>query len=171
MIWPLATDAAASDFWGSAVPEWVAAIGTAIAAILGVLGFIGSRSNRKGIETIKQAANSSEGIGTSHNVRPEPNDVQLGPNPVHWLIEKRDRNYWVLRNGSTDKSAVVIGFEDTTPNGDNAASTAAVLPATIPPMGVIPFVIDKSFVSPAVTVITVTWEEEGRGPQRVQLLV
>lgn len=68
---------------------------------------------------------------------------------------------WRLRNDSTHTGApaTLIAFEDVTPGGDGAAHYSGVLPVTLAANESVPFSISKSFVSPSVTAIKLTWRD------------
>jgi hypothetical protein len=90
---------------------------------------------------------------------------------VTWGVQHVGGSKYTLTNRSSTHSAHLIAAEDISPDGDNAFQFLLGLPVDISPGGSVPFSIDKTLVSPAVTAIHVAWEEEGRDPQSHTLYV
>lgn len=155
---PIPTEfSAVTDLWGDAIPAWLGAIGSIAAAVVAAIAIILSIRNRGGLRTLTQAA-GDRGAAADFGGSDSSND---GAARVSWVAWQEQRARYRLRNDSRVATAELLSFEDVTPDGDGAASTAVSMPLTLQPMGSIPFTIEKSLVSPAVTAIALDWIENG----------
>jgi len=89
---------------------------------------------------------------------------------VSWRIDHAaDRGLYTLTNLSWSQTVTLNRAKDVSIEGDNAFSLLQELPVEIVPQGSIPFRIDKTLVSPAVTAILLEWTEDD-GESRTQTL-
>lgn len=143
-----------TDFWGSAVPSWLGAIGGIASALVALFAFLGTIRNRRGLNTLKE--------GVSDIQPPAPSvDPRLGvvlPPPPRWHVTERGRGRYLLTNAA-GISYTLTGFRDVTPDGDDAAALLQDLPVLMDPGVSIPFRIDKTLVSPGVTAIQLQWTD------------
>lgn len=172
----------AQELWSTVVPNWLTAFGQIVAAGIAAWALISSKQTAGGVETLRQAANdeavTSPGEGGS-TVSPAdgstpageaaPGSTAPGPgrgdrrtSPVRWTTWQERRGHHRLRNDSihTGASATLVGFRDVTPNGDGAAQLHMPLPVKLEPNDSIPFTINKSLASPAVTAVEIEWVDE-----------
>lgn len=165
------------DIWGAVVPAWIGGVGGFIAAVVSAVALVKSLKTQGGVETLKSAANASSTSRTqilSQTEAPEAAGMPAsspGQSPVSWTAWHETRSQYRLLNDSTHTgaSATLTGFRDITPGGDDAASYAGPLPVTLAPNETVPFTIDKSLVSPSVTAIELTWEDND-GTERERTL-
>jgi len=160
-----------ADFWGTAVPTWLAAIGGIAAAIVAVAGYLASIRNRKGLNTLRDGV--SQSLPVDSDDQPPPPDADAPENesvytppqdPItrrgRWRANQVDRNRLYAINDAS-YVCILTGFRDVTPDGDGAASILIDLPVTVVPGAGVPFRIDKSLVSPSVTAVELQWQAEG----------
>lgn len=171
------------DVWGAVVPAWLGGVGGMAAAIVSTIALIKSLKNQGGVETLKSAANATSGTtvySTASAIEPSPSSgsdssIEFAPgpslSPVSWTAWHKTKSQYQLRNDSTHTgaTATLTGFQDVTPGGDNAASYHGPLPVTLAANESVPFIIDKSLVSPSVTAIELTWLDSD-GTERVRTL-
>ncbi|RIJ77993.1 DUF4062 domain-containing protein [Nakamurella silvestris] len=83
------------------------------------------------------------------------------PLPVSWTAWEQSKGQYRLRNDSTNNGAAaeLTGFQDVTPDSDGAAIYSGRFPVKLQAGESVPFRIDKSLVSAAVTEIRVTWND------------
>lgn len=135
-----------------------------------------SLRNQGGLETLKSAANASSATDSIAGTGQQPGSADgagLTRAAVTWTAWRQAKGRFRLRNDSTRNgaSATLTGFRDITPGGDGAASTQVALPVQLQAGESIPFSIDKSFVSPSVTAIELTWTEgNGEGDEHTHTL-
>ena len=167
-------DPAQTDFWGAAVPAWVGAVGGVISAVVAAIAFVQSIRNRKGLQTLRSAANDGQASVEDEQAGADGQTVfatAVRPKPVRWSVYSRgNKGRWLLQNES-DEIATLVSFADVTPDGDHAATLLSSLPMVLAPGATIPFRIDKTLVSPAVTAIRIEWNQEEHGRQSVVLYV
>lgn len=172
-----------TDVLGAVVPAWIGGVGSIAAAIVAAVALVKSLKTQGGVETLKGAANAglettvamsdapavSIPAGSKSPRSTAPSSISSG-SPVSWSAWHESRSRYRLRNDSTHTgaSARLTGFRDVTPGGDNAASYNGPLPVELGANESVPFVIEKSLVSPSVTAIELTWEDaDGAERKRV----
>lgn len=161
------------DIWGAAVPAWLGGVGGMAAAIVATIALVKSLRTQGGVDTLKGAANAdqsaeyvepknfgeakSAGSGSVGPAAPTPKQ-----SPVSWTAWHETRSKYRLRNDSTHTGATanLTGFKDVTPGGDDAAQFHGTLPLLLAANESIPFSIEKSLVSPSVTAIELTWQDD-----------
>ena len=169
---------------GAVVPAWIGGVGSLTAAVVATVAFIQSRKTQGGVETLKGAANAVPDAPVSPAVGASPTSGSGGTSPdsaapisssvvspVSWTVRHETRSRYRLQNDSTQngEKARLTGFRDVTPGGDNAANYAGPLPVVLAPKETVPFTIEKSLVSPSVTAIELTWEDED-GTERKRVI-
>jgi len=154
----------ATDLWGTAVPAWISALGGVAAAGVGAAAFVMSLRNSGGVRTLRDAANSppeaQQRSPSKTTLAPdEAPSAEYTNSPVTWTAWNEQRTHYRLRNDSTHTGAraTLTSFVDVTPGGDGAAFYGGSLPVDLGPGESIPFTIQRSFVSPSVTAIKLTW--------------
>lgn len=170
------------DIWGAVVPAWIGGVGSLTAAVVATVALVQSLRTQGGVETLKGAANAAPDTLASSAVRAQSSKSDSTPliptvptlpasvSPVSWTAWHETRGRYRLRNDSTQNGATakLTGFRDVTPGGDNAASYHGPLPVELAANESVPFLIEKSFVSPSVTAIELTWEDtDGTERKRV----
>lgn len=169
------------DFWGAVVPAWLGGVGGIAAAVVSTIALIKSLKTQGGVETLKNAANTtatsieaSTTLTAPHGSEaPEASSTRPSQSPVSWTAWHEARSKYRLRNDSTNTgaSATLTGFQDVTPGGDDAASYAGPLPVDLAAGESVPFTIDKSLVSPSVTAIELTWTDSDGTERRRTLYI
>lgn len=156
-----------TDLWGAVIPAWLGGVGGLAAAIVSSIALVKSLKTQGGVETLKAAANAGGITETSAASQSAATDEKNVPSPqpaqsrVSWTAWHEARSKYRLRNDSTQSgaSAILTGFKDVTPGGDDAARYEGPLPLELAADDSVPFTIDKSLVSPSVTAIELTWED------------
>lgn len=173
------------DFWGEAVPAWVAAVGGVFSAVIAAWALISSIRTRGGVHAISSALNdeqrgaehrvaeaSASGNGTlsavgtaSPGAVPRDggeSDTGVVPeawvSPVTWSVRKYGRQ-WLLRNDSSTTSAILLGAEDLGGHEDFHIASDLSLPLVIGPGVTLPVLVERTFASPSVTAVRISWKE------------
>lgn len=154
------------DIWGAVVPAWLGGVGGMAAAVVSTIALVKSLRTQGGVETLRSAANaemSSVSVVTPVGAEPEVVDRPRPTtrSPVSWTAWQESKTHYRLRNDSTNTGAraTLIGFADVTPDGDGAAVYHGHLPVVLEAGESVPFTISKSFVSPSVTAVGLTWKD------------
>lgn len=142
-----------TDLWGVAVPAWIGAVGSVAAAVVAAIAIIQSIRNQGGLKTLTLAVRDGRGVAPTVLTAP-------ASDPVRWVAWHEQRSRYRLRNDAAASVAVLTSFADVTPSGDNAATTHVDLPVELAGQQSIPFLIEKTLASPAVTAIELTWRED-----------
>lgn len=168
-----------TDFWGIVFPAYLGAAGGILSGVIALIALFVSIRNRGGVRSIQNSLNSANGtevVETHSGTANLSSSVTLTAEgsasmnasdstaPVLWGVERDGRRYRLV-NRSTATAAVLISAEDVSEDGDNAFQMLPELPVRVEPGASLPFIIEKSMVSPAVTAIRITWTE-GASPAR-----
>jgi len=159
------------DVWGVVVPTWLGGVGGLAAAVVSTIALIKSLKTQGGVETLKSAANAAgestaPAAATTSVTAPSTAGAKAVPSapalsPVSWTAWNEGRGRYRLRNDSshTGAPARLTRFRDVTPGGDGAAVYTGPLPVELQARESVPFIIEKSLISPSVTAIELTWED------------
>ncbi|MCR2824213.1 hypothetical protein [Microbacterium sp. zg.Y909] len=148
----IVTTAVTHDFWGVAVPAWVAAVGTVAAAIFAAYAVIKSVQTGGGLDQVTAGLNrvgSSEWISEG---RPTPSTEETA---AVWDIERTGRAGYELVNTS-DRPLMLDRFEDSM--GGRIVSMEG-LPKLIPPGMRLPFDPRHYLGGPSVVATTILWRD------------
>lgn len=166
------------DFWGAAVPAWVGAIGGVFSAFVAAWALVTSLRAKGGVRGIQDGLNDAQPRSTER--RAELNLTAGGTltaeghvgsaredapaaaysSDVAWAVERLGKR-WILRNQSRTTAATIVAVEDIAGQGD--FHFLPQLPILLAPGAFAPFVLERTFASPAVTPIRIRWtEEDGR---------
>jgi len=151
-----------TDIWGSAVPTWISAVGGLASVGVATAALILSLGNRKG------AASLAEGLNETNRAGGESVSAATRER-VTWEIDRVEKGRYTLKNLSGSQTVTLTGATDVSIDSDGAFQLLQALPIEIAPQGTIPFAIDKSLVSSAVTAIHLEWVEDD-GVTRSQTL-
>jgi hypothetical protein len=156
-----------TDFWGIVIPTWIAAIGGLATAALAIYATISSIRNRRTSEAISSGLNAQVNAATTTAATEghAPSDIgyatsTLPERPISWRIQRDGKRYQLI-NGSR----VVAHLQDArdVSDGDDAFQLLIDLPIDIQPGSSLPFTIEKTFASAAVTAIELTWTQGDSG--------
>ena len=162
-----------TDFWGVVIPGWIAAVGGLASAGVAIWALVSSRKNRLGLETIKAVNNlEQQSPALSGNAEYSGSGTMTAvghPHFVTWEIKSGRRGQYKLVNSSASDSAYLDALEVF--DGDGADSPLRDLAPKIrvQPGASVPFFINESLLSSALTAVQVTWHE-GDGPQTSTIL-
>jgi len=175
----LAVAVVMTDLWGVAIPGWIGAIGGSASAIVAVAAWIQSLRNKKTSEVLSSAFNERAQSGdarepTTRDAQPRDSSTPAAAGvaylPVTWGIEKDGRHYRLV-NRSTVHTAHILAVDDISGGRQDALTVPLKLPVDLGPGASMPFTIEKSLVSAAVTALEITWHEEGQPERSVTLFV
>lgn len=180
------TDPIPTDFWGVVVPTWAGAIGTIGASVVAVIALFAGRSAKRGVQNIGSGLNTdaensaeSEADDAAEIVAAEvlqdeevtvgiPGVISVsgvrGPR-VRWQLFRRSKWKYGLINDSAT-AAKVSSVKDVSDGYRDALYVLTPPPVEIAPGGNLLFNIERSFASPAVTAVEVTWTEGNNGRVR-----
>jgi len=172
----------AVDFWGSAVPAWVGAIGGVFSAFVAVLALVSSlraqggvRSLQRGLNEAPQAATNYEGsldltsTGTLTAVGEVVASEQVDePTPaaeprlerLRWHYEREGQELRLI-NISKTQTATVTRLVILTDQGD--VDTDLPLPRQVPPGGSVRLVEPRRFAGPMLTALRIEWTDGSPG--------
>ena len=174
-----------TDFWGTVFPAYLGAVGSIISGIIALVALLVSIQSRGGLRSIQSSLNAANGTeivesrsaasnfssaGTLTGQASRVTNGEVIRAPVLWGVERDGRHYRLV-NRSTTTAAELTAAEDVTDGGDGAFQVPLDLPVRVEPGGSLPFSIEKTLVSPAVTAVRITWSEESLEPRSVTLYV
>lgn len=180
------TEPIPTDFWGIVIPTWASAVGTIGASVVAVVALFAGRSAKRGVKNIGSGLNA-EAENTAESVADDAAEVAAaevlqdeeftvgipgvfsvsgvhGPR-VRWQLFKQNKSKYGLLNDSAT-TAKVSSVKDVSDGYRDALYVLTPPPVEITPGGHLLFTIERSFASPAVTAVEVTWSEGNTGRVR-----
>ena len=165
--------ASVTDLWGAAIPAWIGAIGTVAASAVAVVALFKGQSAKSGVENLAQGLNTESGNAATEarddaqgddmleRIEALKEDIVNAPR-VRWRLLTQSKHRYGLLNDS-GAVAHVNAVKDISDGYRDALGVLVEVPTDISPGAMLPFSIERSLASPAVTAVEVSWTEGQNG--------
>lgn len=148
------------NFWATTVPNWIGALGGLISAFIGGIALITSLRARTGVKTLARGANTetleAQTSGLLAEVRLTADASATPAERSAWTIRPDGKDRYSADNISqvTAELLAITQLE----GGDDIVQMTE-LPKPVGPRTGIPFIVAKTFSTPLVMPVRITWRD------------